>query len=241
MKFTIKCIVNSATNMEIYHVFFEYLSYWFPRATKISFLNLVTPIFKIILILNGGCFMKIFISGGCKNGKSYFAQKIAKIQNKKKLYYVATMNPSDSEDLQRIQKHRQERDGWGFETIEQPKNISNALLSLDSESSILLDSLTALLANEMFSKNEIKLDAASKICNEIKLVCSKINNIVFVSDYIYSDAFLYDALTEDYRKSLSQIDRTAAKCCDVVIEVVYGNIVFHKGAKEFESIYGKIC
>ena len=40
--------------------------------------------------------MKIFISGGCKNGKSSFAQDIAKkLAGNSKLYYVATMIPRD--------------------------------------------------------------------------------------------------------------------------------------------------
>ena len=42
--------------------------------------------------------MKIFISGGCKNGKSYFAQSLAKATCRGvggPLYYIATMIPCD--------------------------------------------------------------------------------------------------------------------------------------------------
>ena len=98
--------------------------------------------------------MRVFISGGCKNGKSTFAQKFAKNQAiNSKLYYIATMISSDIEDDERIKCHRQEREGWGFTTIEQPRNIEDILLKCDSDGSFLLDSLTALLANEMFSAN----------------------------------------------------------------------------------------
>ncbi|QHI72759.1 bifunctional adenosylcobinamide kinase/adenosylcobinamide-phosphate guanylyltransferase [Aminipila terrae] len=74
--------------------------------------------------------MNVFISGGCKNGKSMFAQTIARdmAQEKKvELYYLATMRPVDEEDLARIKRHMQEREGWGFTTVEQSENICECL------------------------------------------------------------------------------------------------------------------
>ena len=44
--------------------------------------------------------MNVFISGGCKNGKSHHAQNIAKTMADEKnlpLYYLATMIPKDEE------------------------------------------------------------------------------------------------------------------------------------------------
>ena len=54
--------------------------------------------------------MSVFISGGCKNGKSFYAQRIAKAGGAP-LYYIATMIPHDEEDLARIRRHRDERAG----------------------------------------------------------------------------------------------------------------------------------
>ncbi len=66
--------------------------------------------------------MKIFISGGVKNEKSYQAQRLARmLAHGRPLYYVATMEPHDEEDDARIARHRQERDGWGFTTLECPE------------------------------------------------------------------------------------------------------------------------
>ena len=65
--------------------------------------------------------MNVFISGGCKNGKSMYAQKIARDMAEAQqvpLYYLATMIPVDAEDRARISRHLSEREGWGFETIE---------------------------------------------------------------------------------------------------------------------------
>ena len=50
--------------------------------------------------------MTIFLSGGCKNGKSTLAQHAAKkLAGDGPLYYIATMIPHDEEDRARIRRH----------------------------------------------------------------------------------------------------------------------------------------
>ena len=177
--------------------------------------------------------MNIFISGGCKNGKSYHAQELARNMSREKslpLYYLATMIPTDDEDRARIRRHLSEREGWGFDTIEQGRNICEALIgsTLSGEKVspggvFLLDSVTALLSNEMFLPDgTVDETAGERLAAELSAFASRTGNTVFVSDYIYSDARVFDAYTENYRKSLALIDRTLAAVCDQVIEVAYG-------------------
>jgi len=64
------------------------------------------------------------------------------------------MKSVDAEDDKRIRKHRSDREGWGFTTVEQSVDIEKILVKCDSGGSFLLDSLTALLANEMFPSDE---------------------------------------------------------------------------------------
>ena len=186
--------------------------------------------------------MRIFISGGCKNGKSsyaqLYAQRLAKVKQAKELYYVATMQSTDHEDDERIERHRQERAGLGFTTVEQPVDIESIVQRCDPNGSFLLDSLTALLANEMFPPgSRMNEQAAEKISNGLSLILDKIENIVLVSDYIYSDAMFYDPFSEKYRKSLADIDRTAARLCDVVLEVAYTQVIVHKGREAFDALF----
>ena len=64
--------------------------------------------------------MIVLITGGAKNGKSSLAQNLAvKLAEGGKRYYIATMIPSDQEDRERIRRHIADRDGMGFETVEQ--------------------------------------------------------------------------------------------------------------------------
>ena len=172
--------------------------------------------------------MSTFISGGCKNGKSFYAQRIAKAAGTP-LYYVATMIPRDAEDDARVLRHRRERAGWGFETLECGADILTCLDGADESGAFLLDSVTALLSNEMFSASGINMDAPAKLEAELVEFVRRAPKVVLVSDYIYSDANLYDDWTEAYRRGLARIDRALAAACDNVLEVVHGRVIVHKG------------
>lgn len=173
--------------------------------------------------------MNVYISGGCKNGKSYHAQRISQAMGKP-LYYLATMIPHDDEDRARIRRHLQERDGWGFETIECGTKILSALDKADVSGSFLLDSVTALLSNEMFrADGSFDETAPARVADELTEFIRRAPNTVMVSDYIYSDAILYDRMVEAYRAGLAHIDRRIARECSHVIEVVNGIMIFHRG------------
>lgn len=172
--------------------------------------------------------MNIFISGGCKNGKSLKAQVLARDMAKEKgtvLYYIATMIPTDEEDEKRIVRHLEARDGWGFVTLEHPLNLCDLLKrdDVDSKGVFLLDSVTALLSNEMFTNDGIYHEnAGDKVRQDLIDFAEHTGNTVFVSDYIYSDAADYDDITENYRKSLACCDRALAQICSRVIETGFG-------------------
>ena len=73
--------------------------------------------------------MTIFLSGGAKNGKSTLAQHLTRALAKgSPMYYVATMIPHDAEDNARIARHLQEREGWGFSTLECGKDITKSII-----------------------------------------------------------------------------------------------------------------
>ena len=177
--------------------------------------------------------MNIFISGGNKNGKSGYAQDAAvKLAAGGKLYYVATMIPYDDEDRARIDKHIENRAGMGFETIEAGRDIQKVFDTADESGTFLVDSTTALLLNEMFPNSyseKADSEAAKRSIAGLLEIADRAANVVFVSDYIYSDAARYDEFTEEYRSSLASIDRALAERCDTVIEVCAGNLIVHKG------------
>lgn len=104
--------------------------------------------------------MITLITGGSGSGKSAYAEKyICHVSNEKgckEKYYIATMQIFDDEGQRKIDRHRRLRAGKGFITIEQPRDIQNAVSKLQSESSLktgrsaLLECMSNLVANEMF-------------------------------------------------------------------------------------------
>lgn len=176
--------------------------------------------------------MTIFFSGGCKNGKSTLAESCAcALAAGGPLCYLATMIPHDDEDRLRIRRHVAARAGKGFTTIECGREILTALDHAPADATFLLDSVTALLSNEMFrADGTVDEDAGPRTAEALRELAERAHNIVFVSDYIYGDGPLYDEYTELYRRSLALCDRTLAAACDAVAEVCIGQHILYKGA-----------
>ena len=177
--------------------------------------------------------MTVFISGGAKNGKSTLAQDLTvALANGGEHYYVATMISTGAEDDDRIRRHIEDRDGMGFETVECFRNILDCLETADKDGVFLVDSVTAMVQNSLFpvEKNyEMDLEAAKRCGDELVEFAKRVRHVVYVSDYIYSDAERYSESTEAYRKSLADVDRRLAQVCDTVVEVSAGQYFVHKG------------
>lgn len=176
--------------------------------------------------------MTVLILGGVRSGKSSIAQKIALQLSTGLHYYVATMIPVDSDDRERIRLHLIDRQGMGFQTIEQGSAIEECIPKLEPGTTVLLDSVTALYMNELYIPElDYALDetAANRIAQGLEQVAGFAENVVFVSDYLFSDALRYDVSTERFRSGLGEIHRKLEQICDTVIEVSSGVITLHKG------------
>lgn len=184
--------------------------------------------------------MRLLVSGGCKNGKSSLAEAwiaaVAAASPDQPLYYLATMRPKDAEDEARILRHQRQRQDIPFQTIEVPDQILQVLDRCDHQGQFLLDSTTALLENAMFlPEGSVDLTAGAKIGADLQELLGKLTDITIVSDYLGSDAFFYDPLTEAFRSQLAQIDRLVAQVCDGVIEVCAGLPIIHKGQEKLAA------
>ena len=86
----------------------------------------------------------IFVTGGAKSGKSFFAlSEAAKHEGKRA--FIATAEALDEEMKNRIEKHKGQR-GGGWDTYEEPLRIAETIAKLaGSYSVIVLDCLTLWL------------------------------------------------------------------------------------------------
>ena len=132
------------------------------------------------------------------------------------------MKPYDKEDEERIKKHIQNREGLNFVTLEVQRNLHEIVNNIKSNDTILIDSITSLLTNEMFIGNEIIKNPSVNILNGLKQIMVKAKNTVIVSDYIFNDAIDYDEVTKNFKKELAIINKKLAKFVIMLWNVVLG-------------------
>lgn len=167
--------------------------------------------------------MLTLVTGGAASGKSEYAENISMSRKKGPLIYIATMMPYDDECHKKIARHREMRREKGFHTIECPYDL-DSIKSKDitKDSTILLECISNLLANEMYNKKSRRENAVGEIIGGISSLKDKCKNLVIVSNEIFSDGNKYDADIEEYIKNLAIINKELSIMADEVIEIVYG-------------------
>ena len=132
--------------------------------------------------------------------------------------------------INRIQRHIDDRAGLGFTTVECGTDVLSALGRMDPGGAVLLDSVTALLSNEMFrADGTLDADAPEQLERELLAFSRQMRCCVFVSDYIYADGGQYDAWTEAYRRGLARLDRALAAACENAAELCCAQTYWYKG------------
>ena len=202
--------------------------------------------------------MITLITGGSGSGKSAYAEKYichaSKEKGCKEKYYIATMQVFDDEGQRKIDRHRRLRAGKGFITIEQPRDIKKAVEKLQSESSLktgrsaLLECMSNLVANEMFSPVDASgMQAAEaekealddpenmkdyentrislvikKVLKEVSILSENVAELVIVTNNVFEDGVSYDESTMNYIKAMGIVNRGLAAMAESVVEVVAG-------------------
>ena len=163
--------------------------------------------------------MMIFIAGTAGSGKSEYAERRT-LGLSPQSFYIATAEIHDADMLRKVELHRKRREGTGFTTIERPRSLGD--LELPEGSCVLIESLTVWLANEMFTVDGVNPEAGEKVYSDFLTIKDKVKHVVIVSDDVFSDGRDYDALTENYLRTLGGLHVRLAALADEVIECVSG-------------------
>ena len=141
-------------------------------------------------------------------------------------YYLATMIPYGEEAFSAIDRHRIMRADKGFLTVEQYTDIDR--VEIPDGSSVLLECLSNLLANEMFRNDNINI-CSDKIAADILRLKNKTNLLVIVTNQVGHDGICYERGTAEFIAELGRINQKIAANAGKVIECVYGIPVTLKG------------
>lgn len=169
----------------------------------------------------------IFVTGGCRSGKSQFALDYANRHFQRKLY-LATCEPLDEEMVRRIEHHKLRR-GSDWQTVEEPLKIAEAIQQHGNDAEvILLDCVTLWLSNLLMRKQEDReiMNEVDKFIDTIKPAQS---SCVIVSNEVGMGLVPIEPLGRRFRDLSGMANQRIAEVAQTVVFMVSGIPIFLKG------------
>ena len=168
----------------------------------------------------------IYVSGGCRSGKSRFAQDFAE-QLPGRRAYLATCPVIDSEMDQRIQAHQQARLDKGWATIEEPLDPAAALARAREYPVVLIDCLTLWVNNLLFAADQQQRELSEAEVEEQSLTLVREcrqggRTIVLVSNELGMGLVPADPLSRRYRDLIGRCNQVVARHADEAYFLVSG-------------------
>lgn len=180
----------------------------------------------------------IYLVVGTQNsGKSALAEDLAMNTQDVVRVYLATMKIYDDAGKERVQKHRKQREGKGFETLEQEYNISNVIDKIRNprETTVLLECVSNLVGNELYENRSRMgishyigtgseaLDRRNKlaegIAGEIRALATSVHNTVIVTNEYPQEDKGYDEETRVYVQLLSMVNDRIKEFSDKIYDL----------------------
>ena len=173
--------------------------------------------------------MLTLVLGGAASGKSEYAEALV-LRCGLPRYYLATMQVWDAECAARVEKHRKMRAAKQFKTIECPLHLET--VHLPRRGTALLEDLGNLTANELYAPAGAGDAAAAHILQGLDTLAAQCENLVIVSNEVFSGGADYAGDTDRYLLALAQVNNALAARADAVVRVVCGVPVYYKGVEK---------
>jgi adenosylcobinamide kinase / adenosylcobinamide-phosphate guanylyltransferase len=162
----------------------------------------------------------LFVTGGCRSGKSRFALDYANRHFTKKVY-LATSLALDDEMRDRIRRHQEQR-GSDWITVEEAKGVSSAISSLPKDMDVvLIDCLTMWVSNLLLADQD-----QAQILEEIEFFIETIKNapqsIITVSNEVGYGVVPDNTISRIFRDVVGIANQRIAACSDTVVLTVAG-------------------
>lgn len=172
--------------------------------------------------------MLTLVLGGAASGKSAYAESLV-LKTGLPRYYLATMQVWDAECAARVAKHRAMRAEKQFTTVECPLHLDRVVLP--RRGTVLLEDLGNLAANELYDPDGAGTETAVAILRGIDKMLLQCDNLIVVSNEVFSGGADYAGDTDRYLRALAAVNNTAAARADRVVRVVCGIPVYYKGSE----------
>lgn len=168
----------------------------------------------------------VFVTGGRRSGKSTYAQKLAESYDPPMLY-IATCPVIDEEIKTRIENHKKEREGAGWDTKEETLDIAGVIREAGGYKTILVECLTLWINNVMFEagKNgeEVTELKISEMAREVLVECGKLDStLIFVSNEVGLGIIPDNRLARDFSDIAGRVNQIIAREADQAVMMVSG-------------------
>lgn len=166
----------------------------------------------------------ILITGGARSGKSRHAQQLGESLPGKKLF-IATCPVIDAEMGKRIERHRQDRQGAGWQTVEETINLAQALTANPAAEVVLIDCLTLWINNLLFTDagNMLDEDAVSVQVSKLLAACAaRPGVVIMVTNEVGLGIVPENILARRYRDLVGRCNQEIAAIADKVIMSICG-------------------
>src|SRR5690554_2124072 len=158
------------------------------------------------------------ILGGARSGKTAFAEKVA-LHSGARAAYLATADILDGEMRERVSSHQVSR-GNRFTTIEEPLELSHAILKAGATHDVVLvDCLTLWLTNLLIA-NEDVATAVGELC--ATLMEFRQAKIILVSNEVGLGIVPDNAMARTFRDLVGSTHQRLAEVCEDVYFIAAG-------------------
>ena len=167
----------------------------------------------------------ILILGGARSGKSRHSQELAEVISEQRTY-IATCPVIDDEMEKRIEIHKSDRKGKGWDTVEECLNIAQAIKYI-KDGVCLVDCLTLWISNLLFEaeKKSVKLSEQDIIEHTNMLIKSAKmfkGTVILISNEVGNGIVPENALARQFRDLAGRCHQRIAREANEIILMVAG-------------------
>lgn len=168
----------------------------------------------------------VLVLGGARSGKTGFAERLT-MRSGQHPAYLATAEALDDEMRERVRSHKQQRAG-AFATIEEPLELSRALLdAAKTHDAILVDCLTLWITNMIVANVDVA-EAVDGLVATLGRISSA--RVILVSNEVGLGIVPDNAMARMFRDLAGSAHQRLAEICDDAYFVVAGLPMVLKGS-----------
>lgn len=171
----------------------------------------------------------ILVTGGSRSGKSEYAQKTAEALPGPRAF-IATCPVMDAEMEMRIRSHQNARRGKGWQTIEEPLAIGNAICNAHTFKTLVVDCLTLWINNLLYEADRtgriMAEEDVTRRCGDLLASCdAHPGTILFVTNEVGMGIIPENPLSRLYRDLVGRCNQNMAAASHRVILLISGQPV----------------